>query len=189
MLPGPAASPRRVPVLAAAELPAAVAADLDRDRVVALGVERVQDRARRGERDLVLARAAAHDDGDRDADAAGSRDASAAACRRPAHEAADGDRDRRPLPASLPPVGLWSSTIPSRPGSVDVRLHLHLEARARERVAAPTARPGWSRRAPTRSSGPFETLSVIVEPGRAESRSGSGRPPVGRLVALDIHAR
>jgi hypothetical protein len=54
-------------VVAAAELPATVAPDLDRDRVVALGVEGVQDRAGRGHRDLVLGGAAAHEDGDADA--------------------------------------------------------------------------------------------------------------------------
>src|SRR5713101_7811536 len=50
-----------------AELPAAVAADRDRHRLVQLGVQRLEHRSGRRERDLVLARAAAGDDGDADA--------------------------------------------------------------------------------------------------------------------------
>src|SRR5207302_4503981 len=42
------------------ELPAPVAADRDRRRLVAARIERLEHRARRGERDLVLARAPAH---------------------------------------------------------------------------------------------------------------------------------
>src|SRR5713226_3552988 len=53
---------------AGAKLPAAVAADCDRHRLVQLGIQRLEHRARRCQRDLVLARAAAGDD--RDADAA-----------------------------------------------------------------------------------------------------------------------
>src|SRR6476659_444090 len=44
--------------------PGAVAADLDRLRLVALRVERVDHRPRRGEGDLVLARASSGEDGD-----------------------------------------------------------------------------------------------------------------------------
>src|SRR5262249_33714079 len=46
------------------ERPGAVAADLDGHRVVAGRVERIDDRAGRGQRDLVLARPAAGDDRD-----------------------------------------------------------------------------------------------------------------------------
>src|SRR5438034_9832654 len=52
---------------AAAELPAAVAADRDGHRLVPLGIERLEHRSGRRERDLVLARAAAGHDGDADA--------------------------------------------------------------------------------------------------------------------------
>ena len=43
------------------ELPAPVLADLDGAHVVALGVERIDDGASRRDRDVVLARASAHD--------------------------------------------------------------------------------------------------------------------------------
>ena len=56
----PALSPR-------AELPAAVAADLDGDGVVARGIERGEHRPAGRDRDLVLARAPAEEDGDADA--------------------------------------------------------------------------------------------------------------------------
>ena len=51
-------------VRAGDELPASVAADPDRDRVVAVGVERLEHRAAGGERDRMLARAPAHQDRD-----------------------------------------------------------------------------------------------------------------------------
>ena len=44
--------------------PSAVLLDQDRDRLVALGIEMLEDRRRRGERHLVLARPAAVDDAD-----------------------------------------------------------------------------------------------------------------------------
>ena len=47
--------------------PGAVPPDLDRLRLVAVGVERLDDRARRRERDLVLARAPAREHGHADA--------------------------------------------------------------------------------------------------------------------------
>src|SRR5438128_845101 len=53
---------------AGAECPAAVAADRDRHRLVQVRIQRREHRARRGERDVMFARAAAGDD--RDADAA-----------------------------------------------------------------------------------------------------------------------
>ena len=56
---------------ARAELPAAVAADLDGDGVVASGIERGEHRPAGGDRDLVLARAPAEEDGDADASAHG----------------------------------------------------------------------------------------------------------------------
>ena len=48
---------------AGCELPATALVDLDDDGLVALGIERGDDRACRGERDLVLARAAAREHG------------------------------------------------------------------------------------------------------------------------------
>jgi hypothetical protein len=63
---GRAPVPLELRVRARAERPAAVASDLDRHRLVAPGVEPVEHRARRFERDLVLARTAAHEDGDAD---------------------------------------------------------------------------------------------------------------------------
>src|SRR5205085_12686945 len=49
-----------------AELPLSVALDLDRRGLVALRVEPLEHRARRGDRDRVLARAPAHEHGDAD---------------------------------------------------------------------------------------------------------------------------
>ena len=49
------------------ELPAPVVADLDLDGLVAGRVERIEDGSGRGDRDLVLARSAAHDHRDADA--------------------------------------------------------------------------------------------------------------------------
>ena len=46
-------------VTARCELPAPALVDLDHDGLVALGIERGDDRARRRDRDVVLARAAA----------------------------------------------------------------------------------------------------------------------------------
>ena len=45
------------------QLPAPVPADLDRAHLVAIGIEGVEDGASRGHRDVVLARAAAHEHG------------------------------------------------------------------------------------------------------------------------------
>src|SRR5438105_15891865 len=50
-------------VAARRQLPAAGAVDRDRHALVALRVERLEHRAGRGEGDLVLARASAHEDG------------------------------------------------------------------------------------------------------------------------------
>ena len=56
--------------------PGAVTADLDRPRLVAVGIERLDDGARRRERDLVLARAAARENGDAEARVTGSESSS-----------------------------------------------------------------------------------------------------------------
>ena len=61
-LPGSRAGQLRPP--GRAELPAAVAADLDREHVVARRLERAHDARRRRDRDRVLARPAAEDHGD-----------------------------------------------------------------------------------------------------------------------------
>src|SRR3954462_574042 len=57
--------------LRGAEAPAAIAADRDADDVVALRIERLEDRARREQRDVVLARAAPGDERDAEATAHG----------------------------------------------------------------------------------------------------------------------
>src|SRR5439155_26247655 len=73
------------------EFPAAVAADRHRHRLVALGVERLEHRASRRERDLVFARPAARDHGDPN----------------PAPHA-------RPSPAAAP-AGRLPATAPAKP--------------------------------------------------------------------------
>src|SRR5215210_1313695 len=93
------------------ELPAAVAADRDRHRVVALRVERLQHRAGGGERDLVLARAASHQDGNLQSTSHGTGAFSSL---------------KRPTTivtslcglACVPAAGRWSRTKPSRSWSI-----------------------------------------------------------------------
>ena len=63
---GRAPVPLQLRARARAERPAAVAPNLDRHRLVTAGVEALEHRAGRLERDLVLARPAAHEDGDAD---------------------------------------------------------------------------------------------------------------------------
>src|SRR5580765_1243341 len=99
-------------VLAGAELPAAVATDCHRDDVIALGIERLEYRAGRGQRDVVLGRAAARQDGD-----PGAR-----------HYGGPGVVGAPNLPTAIvttlpgaawvPPGGSWVWTIPSWLGSV-----------------------------------------------------------------------
>ena len=94
----------------------AVAADRDVDDVVALGIERLEHRARRRERDLVLARAAAGEHGD--ADAAGSRSRGRACRRRRRVGRRRRAGRRRASPSSfggccVPPAGVWLRTTPS----------------------------------------------------------------------------
>jgi hypothetical protein len=58
--------------LAGLELPLPLAVDLDRHGVVSIRIQRLEHGARRGDRDVVLARAAPADDGDPDAAAHGT---------------------------------------------------------------------------------------------------------------------
>ena len=68
--------------IAGRQRPGAVASDLDHPRLVAGGIERLDDRARRGERDLVLARAATGEHGHADAAASRRRSgSSSSSCR------------------------------------------------------------------------------------------------------------
>ena len=132
---GRASVPLQLGPRARAELPAPVAADLDRHRLVARRVERLDHRARRSERDLVLARAATHDDGDAEPRHQGTCD-----------EPADDDRHRRAglrLRAADRVLGEDDSVL-ARVGRV-LLLHVDREARLLERLGAPSPRPGSSR--------------------------------------------
>ena len=113
--------------MARPELPAAVAADRDRHRLVALGVERLEHRARGGERDVVLARPAAGEHGDADApahgngDGGGRRRSSSVVVVGRRRRACSGRRRSSPSsPASpaSPAAGPAESTKPSSPSSV-----------------------------------------------------------------------
>ena len=95
-----------------------------------------------------------------------------------------------PCGACLPPPGFWSSTIPveRRGRSTSWFCDLHLEPRARERVARRTARPDWSRRdrRGLRALGDAERDRRARRRGR---RSGSGRPPLSAGWSLSTSAR
>ena len=112
------------------ERPAAVAADRDRRRLVPLRIERLEHRAGRGERDLVLAGAPAGDDGDPDAPGHGVGVVAVVG-----GGAAPARSGRRRSPPSCParrrcrPPGPARARVPSRRLVVDDLLdHLHLEA-------------------------------------------------------------
>ena len=154
------------------------------DHVVALRVERLDHRARRGQRDLVLARAAAGEHGDaqrrsrrrrgrrrRGRGRRRGRVVVVAACRkRPTR-----DRHRRArlgLRAAERVSG--SSTIPSCAGSfVAPVTTCDLEAGACERVAVAAVSSRLVTSGTGVVDGPFDTVSVTVEPG------GAAMPPAG----------
>ena len=146
------------------ERPAAVAADRDRRRLVALGVERLEHRAGRRERDLVLARAPAGDDRDPDAPAHGIVVVGCVVSGGGALEAADHDHDRRAL------LGLRAA------------LRVLREHSAVEVLVSTISSTDWTSKPDCVSwavasasvrlvtsgtcevCGPFETWSVITEP-------------------------
>src|SRR5262249_52459909 len=150
--------------VARSELPAPVAADSDRDDVVALRVEELEHRPSRRERDVVLARTPAGEDGDAEAPAHGGGPGCCPCC------------DSFPTTivttvpggACVPPGGSCESTIPSCDWSVTgcvTMCTLNPEA-----VSCCCA-DAWSWLVTSGTAdvfGPFETLSVIVEPGLTE---------------------
>ena len=152
---------------AGAELPAPVAADLDGHRLVARRVERLDHRARRGERDLVLARAPAHDDGDAEPGPSGRGD-----------EPADDDRHRRARFRLRPADRVLGEDDPVlvRVGRV-LLLDVDREARLLERLLSPSPRPGSSRPGSSLPSGP----------SRRQRDGSAARPRAAALGSLVDH--
>src|SRR4029078_13261256 len=91
---------------------------LDGHRLVALGVERGDHRPRRGQGDVVLRRAAAEEN--RDANPPAHGEVGGGGGGSPETSWPTVIRTVEPCLAFVRPVGLWLSTIPSRPGSVTV---------------------------------------------------------------------
>src|SRR5438876_2788633 len=146
---------------AGAELPAAVAADRHRHRLVQLGVERLEHRARGRERDLVLARAAAGQDGDADAARHGGGGVVVVVPTKwPTVSVTV-----VPGFACVPDTGSCVSTMPSLDGSwVSCWTTRTLKPVASSVVVAlPTSLPSTFGTA--RVFGPLETVSVIFDPG------------------------
>ena len=100
-------------VFTGSELPASVALDRHGGNVVPFGVEGLEHRPRGLERDLVLGRLAAEQDGDADALAHGIGGGGGVLGSRPTVRVTV-----EPFAAFVPPFGLCESTIPSSAGSV-----------------------------------------------------------------------
>ena len=179
----------------------AVAADLDRLRLVALRVERLDDRARRRERDLVLARASAGEHGD--AERARVTVSSAASVVVVVSVGVVGGRRRR--------RHVDCRRTASRPCSDPAGCCPADPARSRRRRTSrrrcPAGSPSTLKPAafsvafasasvwPVTSGsgvvcGPFETERLTVEPLRRRRRAARhlADDDPGRLVALDVRA-
>ena len=199
--------------VAGRERPAAVAADLDRAHVVALGVERGDDRGRRRERDLVLARAPAREHGQPHAAAHGDAASCRSWCRWSCRSAV----------AVVVSVGGGGGGVTSGGGTnspIDDR-HDRVGHRPASRRAGPgdmtrpssasssvSCRVTWTRkpaaRSVARASGPAcsDTSGTVSVCGPRETESVTGEPRVavelpgrrllddlaGRAVAVDVDA-
>src|SRR4051812_46143467 len=145
------------------KLPAAVAADLDGDRLVPLRVERVQHRPRRGERDLVLGRASAQQHGHADAATHGLGGGGGS----PVGKLPTVIVTVEPGLAFVPPVGDWLSTMPPSPGSVTSCRTIRATKPALSSVDCADPSSWLVTSGTVAFCGPFETLRVTVERGLA----------------------
>ena len=174
-------APRRPP---GRQRPRSVAADLDRNGVVACLREAREDRRAGGERDLVLARAAAHQDGDAQAVLTG-----ALAQPSPIGKRATKIVTVDPGSTSAPSGGSWSMTMPSSSGfeGRDVLGHdRRIPRRSASAAALPSSRPMTPGTDAT-GGGPWETSISTVLPlfDRPSGVGALGDDEPGRLVALD----